>query len=311
MFDCRARIALVLMLMLGGSGIAAPSRAIDWSSVPTQEIALLYPGQSSWEWNLTESSHSGGPKIRQGKRCYACHKDEEAKIGSLIVSGEKLEPAPVKRPPTIPLSLQVANDGQRLYLRLRWPEPRPVPGKKTLVTIMFDDGHLKSAAVGGCWSTCHDDVRGMPSASPESEMTKYLASSRSRVGRTGGGESYKSAAELEQELEAGRFLEYWQAELEVGKGATAVDGIVLKERLANASPSIQATGSREGDDWVVVLSRALQAPSKRAKPIAPGQIYTLGIAVHPSGTEHRFHHVSFERTLAIDAGDADLVAVKQ
>ncbi len=304
-------VAVALAVALGLLAGAPAAEAIDWSSVPTQEIILLYPGQSSWEWNLTESSHSGGPKVRQGKRCYACHEGEEAKIGSVIVSGEKLEPEPVNRPATIPLSLQAANDGQRLYLRMQWPEPRPAAGKKTLVTVMFDDGKLKSAAVGGCWSTCHDDVRGMPSASKGSEMTKYLTSSRSRAGRTGGGENYKSPAELAQEIEAGKFMEYWQAELEVGEDATAGDGIVLKERLANDSPGVQATASRAGDDWVVTLSRALQAPSKHSKQIAPGQTYTVGIAVHPAGTEHRFHHVSFERTLLLDEGDADLVAVKR
>jgi cytochrome c-type protein NapC len=290
---------------------AGPAAAIDWSTVPAKEIVLFYPGQSSWEWNLTESSHSGGPKIRQGKQCYACHADEEAKIGSLIVSGKKLEPGPVDHPATIPVALQAAHDGERLHLRLRWPEPRPPAGKETLVTVMLDDGALKSFSVGGCWSTCHDDVRGMPSAAPDSKMTKYLTSSRSKVGRTGGGESYKSPAELEQELAAGKFAEYWQAVLGPGAAAKAVDGIVLKERQANASPSIQAAAAREGDDWVVTLSRSLAAPSKQSKTIAPGKTYTIGIAIHPGGMEHRTHDVSFERTLVLDGGDADIVAVKR
>jgi hypothetical protein len=303
----RLAVALILAGLMG----APAASAIDWSSVPTHEIVLLYPGQSSWEWNLTESSHSGAPKIRQGKRCFECHEGEEGKIGKLIVSGKKLEPGPVDQPPTIPLSLQAAHDGEQLHLRLRWPEPRPAAGGKTLVTVLFDDGTLKSATVGGCWSTCHADVQGMPSAAPDSKMEKYLSSSRSRSGRTGGGDSYKSPAELEQELAAGKFLEYWQAQLELGKGATAVGGIVLKEREDNASPAVQATASRDGDDWVVTLSRALQAPSKSAKDIVPKRTYTLGIAVHPSETEHRFHNVSFERTLVLDEGDADLVAVKR
>jgi cytochrome c-type protein NapC len=299
-------------LLVAGTALGTPvAGAIDWGSVPASEVVLLYPGQSSWEWNLTESSHSGGPKIRQGKPCYSCHKDEEEKIGSIIVSGEKLEPKPVNRPPTIPLTVQAANDGSRLFLRLKWPEPSPAAGKKTLVSVMLDDGSMKSFSVGGCWSACHDDVRGMPSAAPDSEMTKYLASSRTKVGRTGGGENYKSPTELQQRIAAGKFLEYWQAQLEPGKTPVAVDGIILKDRAKHASPSVQATASRDGDDWIVTLSRALKAPSKEAKDIVTGKTYTIGIAVHPAGTEHRFHHVSLERTLVLNEGKANLVAVKR
>jgi cytochrome c-type protein NapC len=308
MFDHRRGIALVV---LGVVAVATPGQAIEWSSVPAQEIVLFYPGQSSWEWNLTESSHSGGPKVRQGKRCYACHQGEEAKVGGAIVAGKKLEPAAVDHPATLPVSLQTAHDAQRLYLRLRWSEPAPAPGKTSLVTVMLDDGSLKSASVGGCWSTCHDDVLGMASAAPDSKMTKYVASSRTKVGRTGGGESYKSDALLAQELTAGKYMEFWQARLEVGKPAVAVDGVVLKDRAKNPTASVDAQASREGDDWVVTLSRPLELPGESAKRLVPGKVYTLGIAVHPAGIEHRFHHVSFERTLVLGGGEADLIAAKQ
>lgn len=307
-----ARRLRLVVLLIAGTVLGVPvAGAIDWSTVPTHDVTLFFPGQSSWEWNLTESSHSGAPKIRQGKPCYACHKGEEGEIGKLIVSGKKLEPEPVDEPPTIPLKLQAAHDGDQLLLRLAWPDSPPPAGEKTRVTVMFDDGSLKSASVGGCWSTCHADVRGMPSAAPDSKMTKYLATSRTKVGRTGGDENYRSPAELSQRIAEGKFLEYWQAQLESGKPAVPVDGYVLKDREKHPKPSVQATASREGNQWVVVLSRPLEAASKEAKDIVPGKTYTLGVAVHRPGMEHRFHHVSFERTLVLDEGEADIVVEKR
>jgi len=305
------RIACGVGAALAAAFAQAPdAAAIDWSSVTDHRIVLFYPGQSSWEWNLTESDHSGGPKIRKGKSCYSCHEGEEAKIGSVIVSGKKLESEPVSgRPASIPLGLKAAHDGSRLYLRLQWPAAPEPPDGETLVTALFDDGSIKSARIGGCWSTCHDDVRGMPSAAADSKMTKYLTTSRTKVGRSGGGENYKSDAEIAKLLADGKFLEYWQAQLEPG-GAKPVDGYVLEKRVHNETPAIEASASREGSDWVVVLSRALASPSKVHKSFEAGKTYTFGFAIH-SGSEHRFHHVSFERTLVLDSGDADIVAVKQ
>jgi len=40
-------------------------------------------------------------------------------------------------------------------------------------------------------------------------------------------------------------------------------------------------------------------------------VYYVGFAIHSGHTAHRFHYVSYERTLAINSGAADFVAVKK
>ena len=71
---------------------AAPAGAVDWNAVQGKDVTMFYPGQASWEWVLTPTSHSGAPVFREGKNCHECHKGEEKRMGDTIVSGKKLEP---------------------------------------------------------------------------------------------------------------------------------------------------------------------------------------------------------------------------
>jgi cytochrome c-type protein NapC len=80
---------------------AAPAPAsggsdIDWSSVEPVEINLFYPGEASMEWILKGSDHSGKRSFTKGDRCVECHEEEEVDIGELIMSGDKLEPDPIR-----------------------------------------------------------------------------------------------------------------------------------------------------------------------------------------------------------------------
>ncbi len=93
--------------------------------------------------------------------------------------------------------------------------------------------------------------------------------------------------------------------------AQAVEGYILKEHYEHKTTSVQATARYEAPKWVVVLSRKLSMPGPGRKEIVPGKTYTFGLAIHENFAGHRFHHVSFERTLVLDSGEADLVAVKQ
>lgn len=301
-----------------GVMVGSPVQAIDWNAVKEQEVMLFYPGQASWEWALTQSDHSGAQKFREGKDCFACHKGEEKDIGALIVSGKKLEPAPIPgKPGSLPLKVKTAHDGERLYFRFEWQAPKPTGGKKmdpevaARVTVMFDDGGVREATRAGCWGTCHDDAVGMASAPPGKEISKYLVASRSRVTRQGGGENFKPPAELQQLLKQGVFMEYWQARLNPGQPAQAADGYVLDKRHKHPSPAASAQAQFDGGKWIVVLSRKLKAGGDGRKDIVPGKTYSLGFAVHENHADHRFHYVSFERTLVLDQGKADFVAVKR
>lgn len=313
------RAAPAALAFLVGAGYQAPAGAIDWAQVESRDIVLFYPGQSSWEWILTQSDHSGARKLRGGKACRECHEGEQQAIGKLIVSGEKIEPNPIPgKPGTLPLNVKAAHDGERLYVRLQWTAgggegtgEQVDAEHQAKAEMMLNAGTVTAAKLGGCWATCHADVETMPHAAPGSELTKYLASSRTKVTREGGGESYKPAAALEQMLADGELMELWQAKLNPEQPPVAADGYVLERRHMRDAPAVTATAERSGDDWTVVLSRPLQAPGPGYFDLAPGEVYVVGFAVHDSHAAHRFHHVSFEYTLAIDSGEADFVARRQ
>jgi len=296
---------------------AQSAQAVDWAGVPEQEIMLFYPGQGSWEWALTKDDHSGAPKFKEGKNCYACHKGEEKDIGQKIVSGKKLEPAPLAgKPGSLALKVKTAHDGERLYFRFQWQVGKPtgkVIDKKFAerVTVMIDDGNVKEAARAGCWGSCHDDALGMASAPAGKEIKKYLVATRTAVTRQGGGENYKPAAEIDQMLKQGAFLEYWQARMNPGQPVDVSDGYILDKRHRNEKPVVGAEANFANGTWTVVLSRALKAGGGVHKDIVAGKTYNIGFAVHDDHVDHRHHHVSFERTLILDQGKADFVAVKK
>jgi len=298
--------------------LATPAMAVDWNAAKGKDIVLFYPGQSSWEWALTKSDHSGATKFREGKKCRECHRGEEAKIGALIVSGRKLEPNPIPgKRGSINVNVKTAHDGNRLYVRLAWDAGKPGAGAKmdpkfeNMVTVMIDDGHLVEATRAGCWGVCHDDAIGMASAVPGRKLTKYLSRSRTKLTRKGGGDSYKSKAQLDQLVSKGEFLEYWQARLNRGAAAVPVDGYILEKRHVSEKPDVSAEARFENGKWVAVLSRRLKPGQSGRKDIVPGTVYTIGFAIHDDYADHRFHHVSLGYTLALDQGNADFIAASR
>ncbi len=308
---CLAGIAAFMLF-------ASAAQAVDWNAVKAKRIKLFYTGQASWEWALTQYDHSGAKKFKGGKNCIECHRGEEEAIGTLIVLGEKLEPTPIDgKRGSITLKVKMAHDGERMYVRLQWDDAGPLGGPKmdpdyaVKVTMMLDDGAVVEAKRAGCWGSCHDDAVGMASAPKDTEITKYLARSRTKVTREGGGELYKPRAELDALLEDGVFLEYWQARLNEDAAPVAVDGYILDKRHKNEAPAASAEAEFDDGRWVVVLSRELEPGDPLHKDIVPGTTYTAGFALHEGHAAHRFHHVSFEHTLVLDAGEADFVVTRQ
>jgi hypothetical protein len=298
-----------LLAVLG----VAPAGAVDWAGVPGKEIVLFYPGQSAWEWVLTESSHSGGPKFRDGKNCTECHKGEEKTMGSLLVSGKKNEPTPIAgKPGFIVATIKFAHDADKLYVHLDFaegaqPDVKMDPATATKVTMMLNDGKVAEATRAGCWGTCHDDLATMPSAAG-SERTKYLARSRVKVTRSGGGDQLKPSDEMAKLRADGQYLEYWQARLNPGAPATAIDGTILEKRQENSPASVAAEATSANGTWSVTLSRKMTLGGMH-KDIAAGKSYSVGFAIHSGHAARRFHYVSFGYSLVIDQGSADFVAV--
>lgn len=307
------RLALATLIFTGAGGLTA-AHAVEWSQVPAREVVLLYPGQASWEWALTERDHSGAPKFREGKNCRGCHEGEQIEIGTGIVKGGKLEPTPVAgKPGSLTIHVQVATDADRLYFRLRWRGAAPSGQKQdpefaARATVMIGDQQVKEAPRAGCWGSCHDDARGMASAVASQDLSKYLGVSRSKVTRQGGGENYKPAADLQALLQQGVFLEFWQARLNPGKPAVAVSGHILDRRHEPPTPSTKAEASFANGEWTVVLSRLLKAAGPGQKELAAGRTYAVGLAIHDDFSSHRFHFVSLEQSLVLGGGTADFIA---
>jgi len=285
--------------------------ALDWNKVSGKDVVLFYPAQMSWEMVLTQSEHSGAGKFREGKNCAGCHEGEERASGKLLVGDKSVEATPIPgKPGFVMANIKTAHDDQRIYVRVEFdPGPQPDVGMDkefaTKLAVMIDDGNVPEAARAGCWATCHDNLTRMPSGG-STETTKYLTRSRVSVTRKGGSE-IKAAADLDKIRAEGGYLEYWQARLNPGQSALAVDGAILEKRTENTVPAVSVEAVEAGSKWTVIFSRKMMAGAPY-KDIVPGKTYTFGVSLHAGHAHQRFHYVSLEKTLTVDGGKADFVA---
>ncbi len=293
--------------------LSSQAHALDWNKVSGKDVVLFYPAQMSWEMLLTQSDHSGAGKFREGKNCSGCHQGEEKASGKLLVNDKSTEPTPIAgKPGFVMANVKTAHDGENIYVRVEFdPGQQPDAGMDkdfaTKIAVMIDDGKVPEATRAGCWATCHDNLARMPSVGT-GETQKYLSRSRVAVNRQGGAE-IKSAAELDKIRAEGGYLEYWQARLNPGKPAMAVDGTILEKRAENAAPAVGVEASESGTKWTVVFSRKMVAGGLH-KDFAAGKNYTIGISLHAGHAAQRFHYVSLEKTLTLDSGKADFVAAR-
>lgn len=204
--------AIVVILSLESSANAAPPS--DWSKIPVKKVTLFYPGQGGYQWLRSPAHKRANKKVAAGDSCISCHEGEEKDIGDLIVSGKKLEPAPIEgKNGTIDLKVQAAYDADNLYLRFQWPTNMNRPGdmhnyirydgkkwaflggprsKKSVrdgsqpplyedrVAIMIDDGSVPNFKAQGCWLTCHTGMRDMPD-----QPSKANIQGHPRLGKAG------------------------------------------------------------------------------------------------------------------------------
>lgn len=178
-----------------GPAWAADPASIEWSKIPTNTVKLFYPGQSSYQWLRSAEHKKAQRETIQGEACITCHEDEEEELGKKMVSGERLEPAPIPgKNGVINLSVQAAHDAENLYFRFKWKtnmnregrmhnmmrfdgkawkfigshraSPKVRSGKEPPIyedrfAIMIDDGRVPMFREQGCWLTCHDGMRNM------------------------------------------------------------------------------------------------------------------------------------------------------
>ena len=95
-----------------------------------------------------------------------------------------------------------------------------------------------------------------------------------------------------------------------GKASAATAFTVLDKRNEIKPSLVSAEAAQINGAWSVTLSRKLHAPAPY-QDLSSGKNFTIGLAVHLGHAARRFHYVSLERTLVIDQGDGDFVAVGQ
>jgi hypothetical protein len=193
----RWKYFLVWSALSAGSAWAADPVAVDWSKIPTVNVPLFFPAQSSYEW-LRSDAHKGGAKeVKRGDACTSCHdqSDEERDLGTKLVEGGALEPTPVKgKNSFVDLKVQAAYDTKNAYFRFQWKTQNAFPGSEhqylrfdgkewkiygypkldqvvregkqpgiyeDRMSMMIDDGKVAGFAQQGCWLTCHDGARDM------------------------------------------------------------------------------------------------------------------------------------------------------
>jgi len=276
-----------LFALAFGPAQAAP----DWSKAPAKTITVFYPGVSPIEWITKGTEHGGARGLKKGETCASCHDEETGEMGKKMVTGQKIEPKPIKgKAAAIPVKVQAAHDGANLYLRFTWKQPAGGAEKMdkdnaVKLAVMLEDNKVERANLSGCWETCHQDARTMPEAKDD-KKTKYVV----------GGD-----------LKAGKFYDLIQW---TSKGAKH-DGYVADKRVMEGGKALlEAKGEKKGDEWIVTFTRKLAGGGEGDIVMAAGKTYNFGFAIHDDYTIGRFHHVSLGYSLGIDA-KADLTAAKQ
>jgi len=276
----------LIMAFATGGALAAP----DWSKAPGKKITVFYPGVSPIEWITKGTEHGGARGLKKGESCAACHEEEAADMGKKIVTGQKIEPKVIKgKAAAIPVTVQASHDGANLYMRFSWKQPAGGADKmdkdnQVKMAVMFDDNKIERANLSGCWESCHGDARTMPDAKDD-KKTKYVK---------------------DGSLASGKFYDLIQW---TSKGAKH-DGYIADKRVMDGGKAlVEAKGEKKGDEWVVTFTRKF-AGGEGDIAMAAGKTYNIGFAIHDDHTSGRFHHVSLNYTLGIDA-KADITAAKQ
>ncbi len=332
-----------------GEATAAPSGGgsdvgtnIDWAAIPGADMKLFYPGQASFEWVQNGRSHGGArPLTKGGDKCTTCHAAELDAIGTKIVAGGELEPTPIPgKRGVIDATVQAAHDEETLYIRLQWPDaghnPAPFvdggkmdPDNQIKVAMMITGTGIELGDQVGCWASCHSDNSYMPfdpgaeaiaangdvagRLNTQNTVTKYISESRTEVeikGRRGkalgGWDKLQAADQIEQYLADGTYLDL----MRVYADGSATNGYLLEQRVLNDG-EIAASASLDGGMWTVVFTRPLNSGAPGDVPLAAGQTYTVGFAIHDDFAAARFHHVTLDTSLALDDDSAFINVVKQ
>ena len=193
----RTALLIGVAALIAGPAFAGDPSAVDWSKVPTTDIKLFWPGQSTYQWLRSPAHKRADRQTKEGQACVACHQGEEEEMGNKLVTGDhELEPMPVEgKNGLINLKFQVAYDSDDAYFRFQWKTLNDYAGTahpylrydgkewhaygypkldavvqdgdqpgiyEDRMSMMIDDGKVAMYKEQGCWVTCHDGERDSP-----------------------------------------------------------------------------------------------------------------------------------------------------
>ena len=200
-------LALVLGItaLITGPAFALDPGSINWPEVPTKDITLFYPGESTYDWLRSPEHENAQRETIAGQSCISCHAGEEADFGNALVVEGPLEPDPIPdKNGVLNLAVQAAHDDEYLYFRFQWKTNMDREGRmhnmirydgtewkwygahraadsfldgdqpaiyEDRLAIMLDDGSVEGFAEQGCWLACHTSMRNMEDR-PDSDEVK-------------------------------------------------------------------------------------------------------------------------------------------
>lgn len=322
MFELKkvSTLTLATLFLSGVCGSALAAAPADWSDVESRSVVLFYPGQSTYDFLLSETHKKGNLKVPAGARCLKCHEEEEADFGDSLIDQSELDFIADKSG-SVEMEVQAAYDAQNLYLRFQWEgDSGGSSDKQDALAIMIDDGSVDRFNKQGCWLTCHNGmpdtdneadaaaVGAHPIFSGKKDVKKYLVQSRTTDLESW--DKTKSADEIASARSSGVFLDLIQWKAGDNK---AIDSSILEYRDEDASQDVTVLESSFEDDvYTVVLQRKLDTGHpKEDKIFKAGGVYTLGLAIHDDNVDKRFHQTAFPFSLGLGAEEADLAAAKQ
>ena len=299
----------ILTLVFFCSAPIAKAADIDWGQVESKTIKVFYPGVASWDFMTGKDHGTGGNVVKKyEKACADCHigkdgsydiKSDKIIAGQLnkVDSGDPLEPEPLSGMPGFKdVTLQVAYDAENIYLRVKWPGSGASTSEEDAdrVSVQLSD-KIKTFSLYGCFITCHDDETGMPDNRGEKKkLYGYYAAG-------------KSQDKLDGYLSKGQFIDLWQAYF-VGTEVKSEDEYVLDSRHEDNN-DLAATGSFEGGNYTVVITRKLNTGDKGDIELKDGKSFSAGISIHDNKHKDRKHYTSFPVSIGLSAS-GDIKAKK-
>jgi len=320
-----------LACLLVSVALSANAARPDWKKIQSTDVLLFYPGVTSWEFLTSDDHRLGAREIKRTRRnCRHCHlsKDGELdlKAGDIAAGSIRMkrshkafepEPTPGKKG-TLHAAVSAAYDDEYFYLRVEWDskgtgwlsKPGAAPDR---VSVQLNAGE-PSFRRYGCFVTCHNDLNTMPNSPSQKEVSGnkfYGKLKRDDVrlyayyARNSWSEP-KTAAELETLLKAGARIDLLSIEFLNGKGLVDA-GWVFDDRVLDRKPSAESPGAFTSGRYTAVFKKKLVSEEPNAVRLKPGDVFTIGLAIHDDGASKRKHFVSFPVTVGLGTS-ADIEA---